>query len=445
MSIHDHQIADLLQKHMALYGYELIDLPIIEPADLFLIKAGDPIISSLFTFERQNHQFALRPEFTAGAASHYTRLFGNQSPMARWQYHGPIFQDPPGNGSSTYQHYSIGAELIGMGGAIADTEIISMSAHGLTAVGVSDFQLTIGHTGLTRRLLSRFQLDTRIERFLLHHSAILQDPGHGKSHLVAQLKRLYAPEQVASSADEILQFQLDKSTDFIGGRSRQDIARRLLQKRKGAAAWEQIIAATDFLDQWGQIAGPPPQVWDRMRGLIGASDEVSQQILAEFQSVINLLEICGIPAEQMRIKPSLARSWEYYTGIVFELASRDGINVGGGGRYNELIQLISQHPATPAVGFAYNMINLAHAIGEVAHTTNPPMQLYITPTAHQAGMRWAHLLRQQQVATAITSDVAAQTTAPLRIDETGNCHARQRIYTLDEIEQLVAELKEVKQ
>ncbi len=429
---------------MALYGYELIDLPIIEPADLFLIKAGDPVISSLFTFERQNRQFALRPEFTAGAASHYTYLYGNQSPMTRWQYHGPIFQDPPGNGSNTYQHYSIGAELIGMAGAVADAEVISMSAHGLTAVGVNDFQLTIGHTGLTRRLLSRFQLDTRIERFLLHHSVTLQDPEYGKSHLVAQLKRLYAPEQAANTADEILQFHLDKSTDFIGGRSRQDIARRLLQKRKGAAAWEQIMAATDFLDQWRQIAGPPPQVWDRMAALIGASDEASQQVLTEFQSVINLLETCGIPAEQIRIKPSLARSWEYYTGIVFELASGDGINVGGGGRYNELIQLISQHPSTPAVGFAYNMINLTRAIGQIAHVANPPVELYITPTVHQAGMRWAHLLRQRSVAIAVTSDNKAETTAPLRIDEAGNCHTRRRIYTLDQIEQLVAELKEMK-
>ncbi|MCA9913735.1 MAG: ATP phosphoribosyltransferase regulatory subunit, partial [Anaerolineae bacterium] len=107
MTTHIQHIASVLQRHMTLYGYELIDLPIIEPVDLFLIKAGDPIINALFTFERHNRQLALRPEFTAGAAAHYTQLHPNESPAVRWQYSGSIFQDPPGNASSAYQHHSI--------------------------------------------------------------------------------------------------------------------------------------------------------------------------------------------------------------------------------------------------------------------------------------------------------------------------------------------------
>jgi len=310
VSIHNNQIANRLQQHMALYGYRLIDLPIIEPADLFLIKAGDPIINSLFTFERHNHQLALRPEFTAGAAFLYTRLHSGQSPVARWQYHGPIFLDPPGNGSSDYQHYSIGAELIGMAGAIADAEIISMAAHGLTSLGLADFERVIGHSGLTRRLLSRFHLDPRIERFLLHHCGTMQASDGGKSHLLAQLKQLYGLERAGNTHDETLYVHLNEATELIGGRSRKDIARRLAQKRKVAAAWEHIAAAADSLEQWGQISGTPSQVWDHIHSPISADDEPSRQILAELQSVVTLLEACGIPARQIRIRPSLARSWE---------------------------------------------------------------------------------------------------------------------------------------
>jgi histidyl-tRNA synthetase len=441
VSIHNNQIASILQKHMALYGYSLIDLPLIEPADLFLIKAGDPIINSLFTFERHNHQLALRPEFTAGAAFLYTRLYSSQSPVARWQYHGPVFQDPPGNGSSNYQHYSIGAELIGMAGAIADAEIISMAAHGLAALGLAEFQLTIGHSGLTRRVLSRFQLDSRIERFLLHHSATLQTSDTGKTQLLAQLKQLYGPERAGNTTDETLHVYLDETTELIGGRSRQDIARRLGQKRKGAAAWEQITAAADFLEQWGQISGVPDQVWEHIHARISTDDESSRQILTEFQAVIRLLETCGIPSGQIQIRPSLARSWEYYTGIVFELQSGDGLNIGGGGRYNELIQLISQHLPTPAVGFAYHMDNLTATLGQQFDEANTPIQLSANHPSPQVLIQWAHLLRQRAVAVTITDTV--ETAAQLWVDDAGNCHTQQRAYTPDEIEQLVADLKEM--
>jgi histidyl-tRNA synthetase len=54
----------------------------------------------------------------------------------------------------------------------------------------------------------------------------------------------------------------------------------------------------------------------------------------------------------------LARNWEYYTGIVFELYTSDEIDLGGGGRYDELVSLIGGQESVPAVGFAFNVDHL---------------------------------------------------------------------------------------
>src|SRR5436309_10104975 len=99
---------------MRLYGYELIDVPIIDSADLFLVKAGDQKINSLFTFDRQGKQLALRPEFTASAADYFAKT--RSTTVARWQFAGSVFEDKPHELSSEFEQLGIGAELIGLGG-----------------------------------------------------------------------------------------------------------------------------------------------------------------------------------------------------------------------------------------------------------------------------------------------------------------------------------------
>ena len=87
---------------MRAYGYERIETPIIQPAELFLTKAGDQIINRLFTFERMGRQLALRPEFTALAAHTYvTRYPEAPHPVVRWQFSGSIFEEDQAITSAT--------------------------------------------------------------------------------------------------------------------------------------------------------------------------------------------------------------------------------------------------------------------------------------------------------------------------------------------------------
>ena len=108
-----------LLAHMQLYGYTLIDIPIVQPADVFLTRAGDLMIERLFTFEHHDQMLALRPEFTAAAARHYLEHANGQ--VVRWQFCGATFVD---DAARDRQQHSLGAELIGMAGSAAEAEII---------------------------------------------------------------------------------------------------------------------------------------------------------------------------------------------------------------------------------------------------------------------------------------------------------------------------------
>lgn len=368
-----------LQNHMARYGYELIETPVIEPATLFLTKAGDEIINRLFTFERSGKVLALRPEFTASAAQRYVN--GNEK-IARWQFAGAIFEDHPGG---QYQHFSIGAELIGLAGSSADAEIIGMAALGLPAQP----QVIIGHVGLMRHLLQSFNLDERTQRFLLNHRSALKNQGKTS---VIELLNHYLPVQEftevetgsKTTTEQMLGVLLGNGSrgTILGGRTRDEIVQRLFNKQQRAANRDQILAAIDFLEAWAAIQGTPEIAFEQIEAFI--QDDTARNVLKAWRDVIELLGVYGVT--NILIKPDLERTWDYYTGIVFEFLV-NGKVVGAGGRYDELTQLLGGQENTPAVGFTYYV--------DALDTLNEKEKLSLT--LHDEGresLQWALKLRE---------------------------------------------------
>ncbi len=410
------KIVDLLNQMIALYGYQRVETSTIESADLFLTKAGDQIITRLFTFERYGQQLALRPEFTAAAAYHYAQL--NTQEVARWQFSGEIFEDDPNDFRHNYQRLSVGAELIGLAGAVADAEILVLAAQGAAVAQAADWHLIVGHVGLTRQLLNQFGLDARTTRFLLNHVASLKDPQLGKQHVLQQLdKTLLAGEahelngSDESSRELDTQRMLDVLLDAtqrgmtMGGRSRHDIARRLLQKRQRMADHNQIVAALDFLEQWVQISADTTAAFAQMAVFSTSID--AQKLLDEWRHTLKLLQVQGVDLSRITIQPALARNWEYYTGMVFELNSAAGLQLAGGGRYDELVSLIAgQQKSVPAVGIAFFVDHLAQVVIQSNTGRHPALTLAYNETNTETAVSWANQLRERGLAVQLTEEPA---------------------------------------
>ena len=84
-------------------------------------------------------------------------------------------------------------------------------------------------------------------------------------------------------------------------------------------------------------------------------DHLCPRCKQHFQSVIGYLSLLGIPFEQNH---RLVRGLDYYTRTVFEIQPQgeEGAQtaLGGGGRYDDLIEELGGRP-TPAIGFAAGM------------------------------------------------------------------------------------------
>ena len=445
-------LAETLQLTMARYGYELVDTPIVQPAELFLTKAGDRLITRLFTFERHGKELALRPEFTATAAYDYVRQQkAVDVPVARWQYSGPIFLEASERSGLDYPHYSVGAELIGLSGPLAEAEIMSMAVEGATAAGLHGWHLHIGHVGLMRRLLGRFNLDARTQRALLLNLNELKTLG--KAALLERLEPLMLKPQdeaallvstedsgAAVNTQQMLDALLDATqrNSTMGGRSRHDIVRRLLQKRQRAAGYDQIVAAVNFLIEWGQIDAAPADAFAAIERHLG-DDAEATTLLADWKQAVALLEAAGVASDQIRIQPDLARSWDYYTGVVFELYAFGGEHLAGGGRYDELIALVGGRGDVPAAGFVYYPDEMLAAARALPTAPDQPFTIVSIPDAQLAAVWWARQLRSAGKTVTVVDAANLPDAAHGCAD--GNLTWRDRVYTPDAFSQLLTEIE----
>jgi len=111
-------------------------------------------------------------------------------------------------------------------------------------------------------------------------------------------------------------------------------------------------------------------------------DRLTEDDRAHFDAVLAMLDAADVPYE---IDPTLVRGLDYYTRTVFEFTS-DALGaqsgVGGGGRYDGLIELIGGAP-TPGVGWAAGIERILLAAGGVP-AADTPADLFV---AYEPGRR----------------------------------------------------------
>uniref|UniRef100_UPI0025F5051A histidine--tRNA ligase n=1 Tax=Thomasclavelia sp. TaxID=3025757 RepID=UPI0025F5051A len=113
-------------------------------------------------------------------------------------------------------------------------------------------------------------------------------------------------------------------------------------------------------------------------------DFLTPEAKAHFDKVCELLDELEI---EYVIDPNLVRGLDYYCHTVFEVISDDprlgaGATVGGGGRYNGLVQEIGG-PEAPGVGFAFGMERLLIAMDEQLEEADG-LDVYVMPLGNEA-------------------------------------------------------------
>jgi len=112
--------------------------------------------------------------------------------------------------------------------------------------------------------------------------------------------------------------------------------------------------------------------------------------LNELKELLGYCENAGLK-EFVKFDASLARGLEYYTGNVFEISVEGAPSVGGGGRYDNLIELYGG-AKTPAVGISFGIDRLLDL--REKEVCEQKTQLMVVPLGFEAGKESLNIARE---------------------------------------------------
>jgi len=379
------QVFDALQSHLSSSSYDLVDTPLLEETELFVRKSGGEITGRLYTFiDPGGHSVSLRPEFTSSIIRAFIERQEDLKLPLRWQYGGPVFRY--GAEGEYRQFTQVGAELIGHSGLLADCEVLFNAWEGLAKTGLSDYRLRIGHLGVLRDLLDNFGLSEAARLFIIGNIQALK---FGEVTIDALRERARGVGLLRGSVDVGLESALEEMSKeaaegFIlgvlkelmptpmGRRSTEQIIARIIRKVREADDPNAFDEALAIADKLAKLEGTPVKVLEQARGVV-VDGGLATTPFDDLESLFEYLSSRGILQEALTLDLGLARGISYYTGVIFELmsGSAEGVSLGGGGRYDELVRALGSDVEVPAMGFAYNIENIVNVLVSTLGAAKP--------------------------------------------------------------------------
>jgi histidyl-tRNA synthetase len=293
-----------------LYGYEEIITPVLESYELLAAKTSEEIRERMYTFkDLGDRKVALRPEFTASVARLVVNKLKNEPQPMRLFSVGSLYRyDEPQYGRFR-EFWQANYELFGSDRPEADAEILILTNNILKKLGLKNYRFKVGHTGILKGILTNEGLDD------------------SQQNSVRQLldKKLWA---------EAL-----------------DVAREADISQKGQEVLEML------LETKGEEA---LQVLSQIRECV-KDYEIALDAVDNLWRILELIKGSGAQLDVV-VEAGFARGLEYYTGMIFEsyIPGLD-IALGGGGRYDKLIELFGGEPI-PAVGVAQGIDRIVLAL-----------------------------------------------------------------------------------
>lgn len=357
-------IEERLQQVFQRWSYHCIITSTLERMDTLMAGGAIQPATVIQLQNMEDESLGLRPELTASVARAVLTRMGEITHPHRLYYIANVFRRAGQNHyNRQLELYQAGVELLGVGGVAADAEILLLLSDCMSQLNLG-WSLVLGEAGLTQSLLSVFP-DTvreRVRRSLAHLDRI-------------------ALEQLSLSP-------------------------HLLER------------ALMLLD----LRGKPEEVMARLFGLDLTQDQV--QMVNQLKSLVELLRTIQMQSpgsdrttSNIILDLSLIRTFDYYTGIVFEVVSNIQGNqrvLGQGGRYDYLLGLY--HPrriSSPGIGFSLNVEEIHQSLLPTGQLPSqmPSSNWLVVPTipaAYAAAFAYAQKIRESTNLVRVELDLSGQ-------------------------------------
>jgi ATP phosphoribosyltransferase regulatory subunit len=289
------------------WGYREVVTPTFEFFETIASGTDQALQKNMFTFvdRETGRMLALRADITPQVARIVaTRLRDEPTPI-RLCYVTNVFRYDEPQLAHYREFYQAGVELIGLDKPEAEAEVIAMTVEGLRALGLSRFQIDVGHPDFFRGLMEEIRVDG--ERLREVRAALARKDVSSLERLVGEL----APPALIGDA---------------------------------LLALPTLFGRAEVLERAARFARNPR----------------SERALGNLGEVHRLLTIYGL-ADAVLLDLGEVRGFDYYSGVHFEgYADGYGAELCGGGRYDHLLARFGA--PCPATGFAFDVNRLLLAL-----------------------------------------------------------------------------------
>ncbi len=356
------------------YGFDPLDTPSLEYAEILLGKAGREAEKLFYRFEDQGgRDVALRYELTISLAR-VVAQYRNELPRPFKRYQmGPVWRaESPARGRFR-EFWQCDVDIVGTDSLLADAECIAVDYAVMRALNVPNYVIRFNNRKLYRGLQARIGVsDSAVMDAVMRGIDKFDKVGEAgvRAELTAQI-----------GSGGLTEAGLDLVFDFL----------KLAEGKVPSAVCIEKLGA--FLK----------------------GSELGERGCAELREVYDNAIALGVPDEVLRVDPTIVRGLDYYTGTVFETFLLDLPGFGSvmsGGRYDGLIGLFAGEEI-PAVGISVGIDRLISALEELkllpkARSTAAVLVTIFAPETRMYSLRAAAELRRAGVPTELYLDAAAK-------------------------------------
>jgi histidyl-tRNA synthetase len=164
----------------------------------------------------------------------------------------------------------------------------------------------------------------------------------------------------------------------FGTRSPAAIVGRLVRKLRREDPQPRIERALALLERLCAIHGPADAALSAAAALL---DEfgLPASALDPLRAIVDAVAAHRVPDAKIVLDFGLGRGLHYYTGAIFEIYDQDGLQLCGGGRYDDLVTALGGRQPIPAVGFAYGLERVVLASNQTTDDRRRTTEVLVVP------------------------------------------------------------------
>lgn len=315
MKIRQRVIA-LFRQVFESFGYEPLETPTLEHADILLGKYGEEAEQLIYQFEdRGGRKVAMKYDLTVPTCR-VVAQYGDKIPLPFKRYQiQPVWRADNTQKGRFREFFQCDADTIGSSSMLADAEFIQMGLEIMAQLGFSDYYARINN-----------------RKFI---DGLVQYAG-------ATNEQFYA---ICIAVDKVEKIGLD------------GVVAEMEKKGVTPAVIKKIIEVIS-------LKGTSSELISTLT-LMMKDVPIAQEGLTELSTIFSYLKAANVDEKLYAFDLSIIRGLSYYTGPVWEFTVRDGGvgSVAGCGRYDKLVGLYLGRDI-PATGGSFGIERLFEVIKE---------------------------------------------------------------------------------